>query len=90
MSSTEKKSSQKAHEKSPRSARVSEEYRDQKINIRPENGKLTAESMIDLLTDLDDMSGVEVANRSKWRQWLFGGGSQKEIAGEQQLKHILQ
>lgn len=46
--------------------------------------------MIDLLTDLDDMSGVEVANRSKWRQWLFGGGSQKEIAGEQQLKHILQ
>lgn len=46
--------------------------------------------MIDLLTDLDDMSGVEVQNRSRWRRWLFGGGSQKEIAGEQQLKHILQ
>ena len=54
-----------------------------------EKGEFTPESMIDLLSDLDGMSGIEQSNRGVLRRALFGGTDQKETIGEQQLKHAL-
>lgn len=42
-----------------------------------------------LLSDLDGMSGVERTNRGVFRRIFFGGGEQKEIISEQQLKTTL-
>ncbi len=44
-----------------------------------ENGKLKANSVIDLLSDLDGMSGVERTNRGWFRRTFFGGSDQKEV-----------
>jgi len=70
--------------------RVEVEFKDQPLKIeRDERGEFTAESMIDLVSDLDGKSGVEQTNRGLLRRALFGGTDQKEIIGEQQLKHAL-
>lgn len=54
------------------------------------NGTLKANSVVDLLSDLDGISGVERTNRGWFRRTFFGGGDQKEVVGEQQLKQMLQ
>lgn len=54
-----------------------------------ENNKLKKESLVDLLCDLDGMAGVERTNRGWFRRTFFGGGDQKEVVGEMQLKLLL-
>ena len=54
------------------------------------NGDLKASSIVGLLSDLDGISGVERTNRGWFRRTFFGGGDQKEVVGEQQLKQLLQ
>lgn len=71
------------------SARTTTKFQNQKVLAEYRNGELTAQSMVDLISDLDDMSGVEVYNRGILRRALFGGGKQKEIIGEAQLQHAL-
>ena len=53
------------------------------------NWKLKANSIIDLLSDLDGTSGVERTNRWWFRRAFFGGSDQKEVVWEQQLKQLL-
>lgn len=60
------------------------------INIQfEENGDVTKDTLVDLLSDLDGMAGVERTNRGWFRRTFFGGGDQKEVVGEQQLKTLL-
>ncbi|NRH20998.1 hypothetical protein HOO68_03060 [Candidatus Gracilibacteria bacterium] len=54
------------------------------------NGDLKASSIVGLLSDLDGISGIERTNRGWFRRTFFGGGDQKEVVGEQQLKQLLQ
>lgn len=70
-------------------ARAETPFQDQAIDARLNNGELSSDSMIQLLADLDGMSGVEQQNRGALRRALFGGTEQKESVGEQQLMYIL-
>ena len=67
-----------------------EKYKDEAVKIEyTKEGKLTREAMIGLLSDLDGMSGTERTNRGWLRRTFFGGGEQKEVIGEQQIKKLL-
>ena len=54
-----------------------------------ENGEITQESFRDLLSDIDGKNGVQLENRGWFRRTFFGGGDQKGVLGEQQIRTLL-